>query len=308
MSLPAFVRSAIRLFLFWVSLIFPAHALIVGSFNIRYDNQGDVRGGNSWTQRAPVVTSLIRFHNFDIVGTQEVLHHQLLDMEKMLPEYSHFGKGRKDGEDGGERVSIFYKKDKFRLVEGGTFWLSETPDVPGEGWDASLPRICTWAKFEQKNGKEDFFVFNTHFDHQGVQARLESALLILRKIEEIAGDRPVVLTGDFNVNQTSESYRSLLASGTFSDACETAAIQYALNGTANGFNPNGKTESRIDHVFLTKHFKALRYGVLTDTYRMPLEEDAEETESGNFPREVKFRQFQARLPSDHFPVLVEVEF
>lgn len=122
-------------------------------------------------------------------------------------------------------------------------------------------------------------------------------------MKEIAGDQPVLLTGDFNVDQSSESYQGLVASGELTDAFEVAPIRYALNGTADAFNPHGITSSRIDHVFFSRHFKPQRYGVLTDTYRAPAARPVAETQSGNFPKEVKFREFQARLPSDHFPVL-----
>ncbi|MES2438467.1 MAG: endonuclease/exonuclease/phosphatase family protein [Verrucomicrobiota bacterium] len=283
-----------------------ARALVAGSYNIRYDNPGDVEKGNSWPQRLPVIAGLIRFHEFDVLGTQEAFRNQLLDLQKLLPDYAYTGCGRDDGKDAGEHAAIFYRKDKFRLLDSGTFWLSQNPDKPGKGWDADLPRICTWAKLGNANGAGNLFVFNTHFDHRGVRARLESAKLIIARIKEIARDEPVVLTGDFNVDQTSESYKSLHDSGILADSFETAADRYALNGTANAFKPDSKTESRIDHVFHTRQLKPVRYGILTDTYRTPLPDSAE-TQSGNFPGEVKFRNFQVRLPSDHFPVLVEFE-
>ncbi len=286
-----------------------ARALIVGTFNIRYDNEGDAKRGDGWTQRAPVVAGLIRFHNFDVLGTQEAVLHQIRDLGKLLPEHAHIGRGRDDGKDAGEHVAIFYKKDKFRLLDGGDFWLSETPDVPGKGWDADLPRICTWAKLGPADGENGaFFVFNVHFDHRGVQARLESSRLLLSKTKEIAGDQPVILMGDFNVDQNSESYRELTASGDLADAFGTASIRYALNGTFSSFNPDAMTRSRIDHVFLSKHFKPLRYGVLTDSYRAPVPQADGETTARDAPHEMKLQEFQARLPSDHFPVLVEVEF
>lgn len=281
-------------------------ALVAGSYNIRYDNPGDVEKGNSWQQRVPVIAGLIRFHEFDVLGTQEAFHHQLLDLQKLLPNYAYVGCGRNDGKEAGEHAAIFFRKEKFTLEQSGTFWLSQTPEQPGKGWDADLPRICTWAKLRKNDGGRVLFVFNTHFDHRGVQARLESAKLIVSRIKEIAKDEPVILTGDFNVDQTSESYRSLHDSGILSDSFETATDRYALNGTANAFRPDSKTESRIDHVFHTKQLKPVRYGVLTDTYRTPAP-DSKESQSGNFPGEVKFSNFEARLPSDHFPVLVEFE-
>lgn len=282
------------------------HALVAGSYNIRYDNKGDVEKGDSWPQRLPVVAGLIRFHEFDLLGTQEAFHHQLEDLQKLLPNFAFTGSGRDDGKEAGEYVAIFFRKDKFSLLDSGTFWLSPTPGQPGRGWDADLPRICTWAKMRKADGTGNLFVFNTHFDHRGVQARLESAKLIIARIKEIASDEPVILTGDFNVDQASESYKSLHDSGFLADAFETAADRYALNGTINAFKPDSKTDSRIDHVFHTRQFKPVRYGILTDTYRTPVADSAE-TQSGNFPSEVKFREFQARLPSDHFPVLVEFE-
>lgn len=285
-----------------------ARALIVGSFNIRYANPGDVERGNGWDQRAPVVADLIRFHNFDVLGVQEALHHQLLTLAKMLPDYTHVGRGRDDGKDRGEHAAIFFRKDKFKRLDGGDFWLSETPSEPSKGWDAALPRICTWVRLETVADGRSFYVFNLHFDHIGTRARLESSRLVLRRIQEIAGDQPVVLTGDFNLDQSSEGYRTIAGSGLLTDAYDTAAVRYALNGTANAFNPNARTDSRIDHIFLTRHFRALRYGVLTDSYRAPVPRPAADAASANFPREVKFGEFQARLPSDHFPVLVEVAF
>lgn len=301
-----------RLFILATALLLipagEALALVVGTYNIRYANKGDVERGDGWEQRAPVVAGLIRFHSFDVLGTQEGLRHQLETLRTLMPGYAYSGKGRDDGREKGEHSSIFYRTDKFRLLSEGNFWLAENPDVPGKGWDAALPRICTWVNLQPVSGQSAFFVFNVHFDHRGVQARVESARLILRKIKQIAGDKPVVLTGDFNVDQTTGSYRELVASGDLTDAFETAPVRYALNGTANAFNPNGKTDSRIDHIFFTKPFKPVRYGVLTDTYRAPLPEKTGETRSGNFPQEIKFREFQARLPSDHFPVLVELNF
>lgn len=301
--------SMLRLLLVLLAVLLhlpSASALIVGTYNIRYANRGDEERGDGWEQRAPVIGELIRFHNFDVIGVQEALHHQLQTLQKLMPEYAYTGRGRDDGKERGEHAAIFYKKEKFRLLEGGDFWLSETPTVPGKGWDAALPRICTWVKLQPVSDQRSFFVFNLHFDHRGVQARLESARLMVKKIQEMAGDQPTLLTGDFNVDQNSEGYRILTASGELADAYETASIRYALNGTANAFDPNAKTDSRIDHIFLSRHFKALRYGVLTDSYRAPAPRASGDTASGNFPREVKFREFQARLPSDHFPVLVEV--
>jgi endonuclease/exonuclease/phosphatase family metal-dependent hydrolase len=285
----------------------PVRALIVGSFNIRFDAKGDIASGNGWEQRAPVVAGLIRFHNFEVLGIQEALINQLRDLDKLMPGYARLGKGRDDGGEKGEHAAIYYKEAKLRLLEGGDFWLSETPDVPGKkGWDADLPRVCTWAKFEPVDGSGAFFVFNVHFDHRGVQARLESSRLLLAKAAEIAGESPVMLMGDFNVDQNSEAYRILTSAG-HRDAYEDAPIRYALNGTFNSFNVDAKTDSRIDHIFLSKDFRPMRYGVLTDVYWAPGQQNGEGAEARDAPREIRLQAFRARLPSDHFPVLVEVE-
>jgi len=283
-----------------------SEATIVGTYNIRYDNAKDVQNGNGWPQRAPVIASLIRFHQFDVIGVQEACLNQLQDLQSLLPGYAYSGCGRDDGKDAGEHAAIFYKKSAFSLLKTGTFWLSETPARPSVGWDAKLNRICTWVKLENNATHKPMLVFNTHFDHQGVVAREESARLIIQSIKKIAGDLPAILTGDFNVDQTSEGYKIIHDSDLLDDSFETAAERFALNGTPNGFNISAHTTSRIDHVFHTRGFKVRRYGVLTDSYRC-LVPETKETTSKAFPGEVKFRDYQARMPSDHFPVLIELE-
>lgn len=286
----------------------PGLAAVFASYNVRYDNPGDVQRGDGWKERAPVIAAMIRFHGFDVVGTQEALPHQVKDLRELLPGYGFSGAGREDGEEKGEFIGIFYNETKFRVLESGRFWLSETPEMAGKGWDASLPRICAWAKFEEIESGRKFCFFSVHCDHRGKVARVEGAKLIVRKTREIAGDLPVVLTGDFNVNQSSEAY-SILTAGELKDAYETTEFRYAMVGTANRFDPNTRTENRIDHVFLSGHFSVRRYGILTDTYRAPAGVDeGGEVASTQFPAEVKFKDGVAKLPSDHFPVLVETEW
>lgn len=282
-----------------------AFGTIVGSYNIRYDNRGDVKGGNGWEQRAPVIAGLIQFHDFDVLGTQEGFHHQMEDLCRRLPEYGCSMHGRDDGKDKGEHIGIFFKKDKYELQGEGFFWLSENPDKPGPGWDASLPRICGWARLLRKADQKVFYVFGLHLDHRGPVSRRESIALVLKKIDEIAGESPAYLMGDFNVDQNNESFQLLKSSPRFDDTFDTAKLRYALNGTANKFDGNTKTESRIDHIFVTKGVPVRRYGILTDSYRAPTTPDPEDSKSGNFPKEVTFEKFVNRLPSDHFPVLAE---
>ena len=275
----------------------------VGSFNIRYENRGDSLRGNGWGQRAPVIAQLIRFHDFEIFGTQEGKINALTQLKGLLPEYDYIGLGRDDGIHKGEHAAIFYKTERFDLLDHGDFWLSQTPDVPSVGWDAALNRICTWGHFKVKDTKQDFYYFSLHMDHIGVQARMESAKLVVSKIKEICKGKPVILVGDFNVDQTNPIYNTFTDSGILDDSYEICEIRYALDGTANGFDPNSFTKSRIDHVFVTPGTRVIRYGVLTDTYRT-MTPEAQKYENGNFPKEISFQAYQARTPSDHFPVKV----
>jgi endonuclease/exonuclease/phosphatase family metal-dependent hydrolase len=256
-----------------------AQNLIVGTFNIRYDNPGD--SGNLWVNRSPVCASLIRFHGFDIVGTQEGLKNQLEDLQKQLPEYEYYGIGRDDGKSKGEHSAIFIRKDRFKVLDKGDFWLSETPEKPGPGWDARLNRICSWLKLQDKKLKKTYYVFNVHYDHQGVKARVESSKLILQKINSIAGNKEVILTGDFNGNHQSEWYLELENSGRVKDALFLTTNVYRNTGSFNSFKWDNPSKDVIDHIFLTKGFKVKRYGILTDTYH-------------------------GKYPSDHYPVLAEL--
>jgi len=305
------MRKSIFLFFAFLCIlpILNAQSLTVASYNIRNQNQGDADAGNGWQQRCPVITQLIRFHDFDIFGAQEVLHGQLNDMLSELPDYSAIGVGRDDGKTKGEYSPIFYKTDKLLLVKSGQFWLSQTDDKPSVGWDAALPRICTWGKFQIKESGKQFWFLNLHMDHIGVKARLESSKLVVEKIKQICQGEPVILTGDFNVDQTNDGYKYITSSGILWDTYETADIRYALNGTFNAFDVNLKTDSRIDHIFVTQNFQPVRYGVLTDTYRGVVpDESAKDIKSGNFPKEVSLHKYIPRLPSDHFPVKVILNF
>lgn len=284
-----------------------ARKLTIATYNIRYENAGDASNRNAWEQRCPVICKMIQFHDFDIFGAQEVLHGQLVNMLTNLPEYAYIGVGRDDGKEKGEYAPVFYKADKFKLLLSGHFWMSEVTDTPNKGWDAVLPRICTWGKFKDKVSGFSFWFFNLHMDHIGVEARKQSATLVLNKIKEMCGKDQVILTGDFNVNQQSESYALINNSGKLQDSYKLAKVLYAPNGTLNNFDPNLKTDSRIDHIFVTSKLHVMRYGVLTDTYRIKVD-NAKEIKSANFPSEVSLQQYLARIPSDHFPVEVVLEY
>ena len=297
-------------FLTVVSLLImiTAHAqqLVVATYNIRYDNKDDSIAGNGWRQRCPVIAQLIRFHDFDIFGTQEGKANQLHDLRDSLHNYTYIGVGRDDGKEGGEFSAIFYKKDRFQLLDKGNFWLSPITDKPNKGWDAALPRICSWGKFKETKTGFIFYFFNLHMDHIGVVARRESAKLVLDTIRKMSNGIPTVLTGDFNVDQHNESYTLINASGVLKDAYMLSPVKYALNGTFNSFNINRYSSSRIDHIFLFKAFTVQRYGVLTDSYRTS-NIPAADSATGNDADESN-RQFAPRLPSDHYPVMAIITY
>lgn len=300
------IVQSIVLTLITVSVL-SAQSIQVGTFNIRYDNPGDSL--NSWKYRKQMVVDLIKFHEYDLLGIQEGLVNQVKDLTAGLSDYGCVGVGRDDGKEKGEYAAIFYKKSRFKMLKSGHFWLSGTDlTKPNVGWDAALPRICTWVELKDLATGKRLYQFNTHFDHVGVKARKESSSLILQMIKKTAGAAPVILTGDFNVDQFDESYDVMNKSGVLRDSYEIAAFKYAFNGTFTSFNINAQTESRIDHVFLSSHFKVLKYGILTDSYVSKASDADERLESGNFPKEVKLNKFMARLPSDHYPVFVKVNY
>lgn len=261
-----------------------AQKMRVATYNLRYDTPKDSL--DRWQNRVTPIAQLIQFHEFDIFGTQEALKNQLDDLSKQLPQFERYGLGRDDGKDAGEHSAIYYKKDRFELVNKGDFWLSETPEKPSLGWDApSNIRICTWIQLKDKTSKKSFFIFNAHYDHRGMLARKESSLLILKKIAEIAKEQPVILMGDFNGDHNSEWYKSLAKSDLLEDTYHMVSAPYALNGSSNGFRTGEKfpvNNTIIDHVFVTKHFKGHKWGILTDTY-------------------------VGKFPSDHFPILTVLE-
>lgn len=280
--------------------------LTVGSYNIRYDNDGDRKNGNGWDQRFPVITSLIDFVDYDVFGAQEVLVNQLVDLKKRLTDYDYVGVGRDDGKVAGEFAPIFFKKKKFKKLKSGVFWLSETPDRPSKGWDAALPRICTWVQLQEINSGKKFWYFNLHMDHVGVKAREKSSRLVVKKMKEFVKGELAILTGDFNVDQNNEIYNILQESDFIEDSFELAPTKFTWNGTFNAFDNNLWTDSRIDHVFVTPRIKVKHYAVLTESYRNA-KENSEEVKKGDFPKELSFKQYETRLPSDHFPLVVKIK-
>ncbi len=300
------------LFLLMFTLALTAAAaqnLTVGSYNIRNDNSSDTRNGDGWAQRCPVICELVQWVDYDIFGAQEVKKNQLDDMLAQLSDYDHVGVGRDDGKHGGEHEPIFYKRARFELLDSGDFWISQTPDVAGsKGWDAALPRVCSYAHFRDRQTKRKFWYFNLHMDHIGVEARREGAKLIVAKVREMCGREPVIITGDYNVDQTDEIYGIFASSGILKDSFEAAEKRFARNGTFNSFKPDYHTESRIDHIFLSPSFEVGNYAVLTDGYWTPSEESAAELKGDAAPQEISFRRYVRRCPSDHYPVAARIRF
>ncbi|MES2279524.1 MAG: endonuclease/exonuclease/phosphatase family protein [Bacteroidota bacterium] len=274
----------IKRIFFSALLLISIHAysqqLNIGTYNLRYANSSDSSKGNGWGQRYPVIAQIIRFNDLDIFGTQEGLYPMLNNLNDSLPGYKWLGVGR-DGGEKGEHSAIFYKTAKFKVLKSGSFWLSPTDtEKPNVGWDAALTRVCTWAQFREIKTGYVFNFFNVHMDHVGVVARRESAKLIMSRMKQMTGSIPTILTGDFNTDQNSDAYQTLNNSGLLKDCFTLAPIKLATNNTFNDFKVDNKdTGARIDHIFVTRHFKPLRYAILTNTYR-------------------------GKLPSDHYPVVV----
>ena len=285
-----------------------AQELTVGSYNIRYKNDTDSINGNGWHRRCKPMCDQILWERPDIFGTQEVLHDQLLDLEKGLGIYRWIGVGRDDGKEEGEYAAIFYNPGRVELVESGNFWLNETPDRPALGWDAACIRICTWGHFRDLQTKKEFYFLNLHMDHVGKIARREAAKLVMERITKMTdgGKKLAVLTGDFNVDQNDETYSIFTKSGLLCDAYVKAERRFAENGTFNEFNTELYTESRIDHIFVSPSFRVKNFGVLTNAYWTGCNTPSEEHKAFDAPQEISFRKYVRRTPSDHYPVFARI--
>ena len=249
------------------------------TYNIRYSNTGD--GENAWPLRKDKVAGLLLFHKADIFNVQEALIEQINDLKKSLPEFDCYGVGRDDGKEAGEHMSVFFRKSRFEKLAEGTFWLSETPEKPGMGWDAACNRTCTWVKLKDRITKKTFFILDTHLDHRGMKAREEGVKLILSMIPEINKENlPLILTGDFNLAKESGPVQAILK--VLDDARDkSVTAPYGPQGTSGGFAVNDRSRT-IDFIFINQKVKVLRHGVLSDSFGM-------------------------FYPSDHKPVLAEIQ-
>lgn len=250
------------------------------TYNIRYGNAAD--GENHWNNRKEFLQGQMAFYKPDIIGIQEALHFQVHFIDSSFVNYNFVGVGRDDGKEKGEYSAIFYNKDKFKNLKQDTFWLSETPDKISVGWDAAMERICTYTLLEDKITKQKFWIFNTHFDHIGEQARIESAQLIYNKINAINVDNfPVILMGDFNLKPDSKPI--VFLADKLNDAMKGSLEKpFGPTGTFNGFKFNEPVTDRIDYIFTSKkNMEVLQYAVLSDSK-------------------------DCKYPSDHLPVFVRL--
>lgn len=271
------------LFISGLILIFPlemaAQQFNMATYNIRFYDPPD--GEHSWKERRSEVASVVRFHEFDLWGSQEGEYNQLEHLRSDLG-HEYIGVGRDDGDTDGEFSAIFYDPDQFEVIDEDTFWLSETPYEPSYGWGVNFKRICTWGLFEHLDTGTRFYVYNVHFDHEVQEARENSIDLVRNHIDNQTEDLPVVLMGDLNVTPDNIVYESTINDGFFEDAKHLSKTPpHGPEGTFNGFAFHEKPERRIDYLFFTEHFNVKRYGVLTDNYGL-------------------------QYPSDHFPVLTEI--
>lgn len=258
--------------------------LNIMTFNIRYNNPADSL--NAWPFRTDKVTSQVLFHEAHIVGVQEALFDQIQDMDRALTKYKYVGVGREDGKLKGEFSAIFFDTTRLQILRSQTFWLSETPQVPGsKSWDAAITRIVTWAEFRDKKTQKRFFIFNTHFDHLGKVARAESAKLLLKYSNQIAGAIPYVVTGDLNAGPEQEPIQVLTNAKDPLYLSDAKAISttphYGPVGTFNGFQSKEANDFPIDYIFIKNGVKVLKHATLSETW-------------------------QGRFSSDHFPVLARV--
>lgn len=241
--------------------------LNVMSFNIRLDTPADSM--NNWQYRKDVAAQIVKNEKADIFGTQEVLVNQLNDLKSRLPEYNTIGVGRTNGKEEGEFCAIFYKKDRFKEIESGNFWLSETPEVPGaKGWDAACERIATWAILEDIDSKKQFFYVNTHLDHMGQVARQEGVTLLLDRAAAYSKGLPVIMTGDFNATPDSEVIKHVIDKSNPNHLVHTKDIAETKSGLEGTFHDYGKipVEKRefIDYIFVSPSIKVHSHSVVPE--------------------------------------------
>lgn len=240
------------------------------------------RGAQEWEKRIPLVVRTIRNCDPDTFGVQEATPGWMKALCAAFPDYDYVGVGRDDGKKKGEFSAVFYKKGKYKMLDKGNFWLSETPEKPGKGWDAACVRVCSWAKLKDKATGKEFLHFNTHLDHVGQVAMQKGAELVTKKAREIAPDLTSFFTGDFNVTPDSAPCKAVKDGG-FADCRDIAKIT-DMSETFHAFEtPNKDSWSIIDYVFAKGNVKVKRFKVIK-------------------------KHIDGQVPSDHYPVYADIEF
>ena len=238
-----------------------AESLKLMSYNIRCGLCEAEGTPQYWPERKLLLAHLIQTQQPDLIGLQEAELFQVHDLVAMLPQYQWFGEGRDDGKTKGESTAVLYRKDKLQLLSAKTLWLSETPEQVSKGWDANLNRTFTKTQFKALKSGQSFYFLNTHFDHMGQQAQLQSALLLKAEVEQLPKQSKVLLTGDFNVEPSSEPYKAL--SKSLNNSALVAKDKLSKNaGTFNGFGrePNSPSQT-IDFIFVSKNLQVTSYQV-----------------------------------------------
>ena len=254
------MRTLLILLLFMMTLTTQGQSIKVMTYNIRYDTPQD--SINQWQKRNHKVYALIKKYDPDLIGLQEVLHNQLMDLLDNLPAYSYIGVGRDDGKTKGEYSAILYKKDHFKPLQQNTFWLSETPEIPGsKSWDAAITRVASWGKFKDTKSSKEFLMINTHFDHIGKEARKNSALLLKQKASEIDKSLPLVITGDFNCTREDPPYATIMEP---KGVVLTDPAKSNPPGTFCSFKVNSIECRGIDYIFHSREWTSENYKAVQD--------------------------------------------
>ncbi len=256
-----------------------AVAIKVMTFNIRYGSAED--GINNWDNRKEVAFDVIRNYYPDLLGMQEVLKFQLDETLDQFPYYDYVGVGRDDGKTGGEYSPLLYLRERFIVDTCGTFWFSDTPEIPGsKSWGNEITRISSWARLFDKFTGNVIEIYNLHLDHKSKDSRIKSARLLLKKIKP---NIPTIITGDFNSSEDEETIKLISDSG-FKDTYRFIYANSSHEGTYHRF-VGDDTGDKIDFIFVSNHFKILDAEIIK-TYRL----------TGD----------KKQYPSDHFPVVAEV--
>jgi len=283
-AVPGLSRIATALLLFVIPSVSlaqqPREPVTVMSFNIRYGTAKD--GEDEWSRRKAMLFDLVREQDADIVGLQEALDFQIDEITTAVPVYATIGVGRDDGRARGEFAAILFRKSRFRVAEAGTFWLSDTPTVPGsKHWGNKITRICTWARLVDRDGRA-FYAYNVHLDHQSQPSRERSTQLLRERVDaRPVGTDPVIVTGDFNVAENNPALATLR--GPLVDTFRILHAEEQTVGTFTGFKFGNTTGEKIDYILVEPATEVMQADI------------------------VRFSK-DHRYPSDHFPVVARVRF